>query len=75
MDTLTAKANKALKQKLDTEINQIKNIKQKLFPNGTPQERFDNFSSFYLKYGNNFFTELKKVANPLNLKHLVLIED
>ncbi|MDX2173577.1 MAG: bacillithiol biosynthesis cysteine-adding enzyme BshC [Bacteroidota bacterium] len=75
LDILTAKANKALKQKLDTEINQIKNIKQKLFPNTTPQERFDNFSTFYLKYGNDLFTELKKVTNPLGLKHLTLVED
>lgn len=75
LDIITAKANKALKQKLDTEINQIKNIKQKLFPNTTPQERFDNFATFYLKYGNDFFTELKKIANPLDLKHLILVED
>jgi len=75
LDTLTAKANKALKQKLDTEINQIKTIKRKLFPNGTPQERYDNFANFYLKYGNIFLTEIKKQANPLNLKHLVLTED
>lgn len=75
LDILTAKANKALKQKSDTEINQIKTIKQKLFPHSEPQERFDNFSAFYLKYGNDFFTELKKAANPLELKHLVLVED
>ena len=75
LDMLTGKANKALKQKLDTEITQIKTIKQKLFPNVMPQERYENFSTLYLKYGNDFFAELKNVANPLSLKHLVLIEE
>ena len=48
LDVLTAKANKALKQKLDTEITQIKTIKQKLFPNAMPQERFENFATFIM---------------------------
>lgn len=75
LDVLTAKANKALKQKLDTEITQIKTLKQKLFPNGMPQERFENFATFYLKYGNDFFTQLKEIANPLFLKHTILNEE
>ncbi len=74
LDALTAKANKALKQKLDTEISQIKTSKQKLFPNNLPQERVDNFAAFYLKYGTDFFDELKKITNPLNLKHTILSE-
>jgi bacillithiol biosynthesis cysteine-adding enzyme BshC len=74
LDVLTNKANKSLKQKLETEINQIKNIKQKLFPNAMPQERFDNLATFYLKYGNDFLAELKKVIHPLKLKQLVLVE-
>lgn len=60
LDGLSGKANKALKQKLDTEINQIKTVKQKLFPTGTPQERFDNFSLFYLKHGRGFIDYLKE---------------
>lgn len=75
LDVLTTKANKALKQKLDTEITQIKTLKQKLFPNGMPQERFENFAIFYLKYGNAFFTQLKEIANPLVLKHIILSEE
>ena len=29
----------------ETEINQIRSIKQRLFPNNIPQERYENFSS------------------------------
>ena len=51
---LNQKVNKALKQKSENDINQIWSIKSKLFPNETPQERYDNFSMYYIKYGNDF---------------------
>ncbi len=56
--TIEQKINKAFKQKAETEVNQIWNIKQKLFPNNIPQERFDNISMYYTKYGKEFIAEL-----------------
>ncbi|MBK6522620.1 MAG: bacillithiol biosynthesis BshC [Sphingobacteriaceae bacterium] len=44
MNAIEAKLNKSLKQRSETEINQIKNIRSKLFPDNIPQERYDNFS-------------------------------
>ena len=64
LSNIEQKANKALKQKSETEVNQIKGIKSKLFPNGVPHERFDNFSIFYLKWGQDFLDFLKQ-----NLKY------
>ena len=52
------KINKALKQKSETDINQIWAIKEKLFPKNIPQERYDNFSMYYTKYGKDFIKEL-----------------
>jgi bacillithiol biosynthesis cysteine-adding enzyme BshC len=52
------KINRALKQKSETEINQLWSIKQKLFPNNIPQERYDNVSMYYAKYGKAFITEM-----------------
>ncbi len=52
------KINKALKQKSETDINQIWSIKSKLFPNNIPQERYDNFTMYYAKYGKDFIPSL-----------------
>ncbi len=55
---INQKINKALKQKSETDINQIWAIKAKLFPNNIPQERYDNFSMYYSKYGKAFIENL-----------------
>lgn len=75
LDMLSGKANKALKQRSETEINQIKGVKQKLFPEGVPQERYENFSVFYLKYGKAFITELKGLLDPFMLEQKLLLEE
>lgn len=54
VSTIEQKINRALKQKSETDVNQIWSIKEKLFPKGTPQERYDNFSMLYTKYGKDF---------------------
>lgn len=63
LQNIDQKINRALKQKSETDINQIWSIKGKLFPNNTPQERWDNFSMYYTKYGKKFISEL---TNELN---------
>jgi bacillithiol biosynthesis cysteine-adding enzyme BshC len=75
LELLVQKANKALKQKSETEINKIKQIKQKLFPSNLPQERFDNFSAYYISWGEEFFEFLKNNLNPLNFSHCIITED
>ena len=75
LNIIETKANKALKQKSETEINQIKSIKQKLFPDNVPQERYDNFAPYYLKYGPSFIAEIYKHINTFDFNHHLLIED
>lgn len=58
LQNIEHKINRALKQKSETDINQIWSIKGKLYPNNTPQERWDNFSMYYTKYGKAFISEL-----------------
>mgnify|MGYP001593215938 CR=1 FL=1 len=62
--SIEQKLNKAIKQKSETELNQIKAVKGKLFPDNKPQERSDNFSTFYSKWGKEFLDFLK-----VNLKY------
>jgi bacillithiol synthase len=75
LDLIAGKANKALKQKSETEINQIKSIKQRLFPNNLPQERYENFSSLYLKYGSGFLKEMKELIDPFSINQKIAIEE
>ena len=58
ISTIEQKINRALKQKSETDINQIWAIKEKLFTKNTPQERYDNFSMYYTKFGEEFITNL-----------------
>lgn len=71
------KINKALKQKSETDINQIWAIKEKLFPHNTPQERYDNFSMYYSKFGKAFIAELSNqlIYDLNNFEYTILKEN
>ncbi len=75
LDAIAGKVNRALKQKSETELNQIRGLKQKLFPGGGPLERSENFSSFYLKYGPGFLDALKNSSGPLEFSQVILEEN
>ena len=68
MNTIESKIIKSVKQKQETNLNQIRKIKDKFFPNGTLQERYENFAPYYLKYGKRFIPELKKVFDPFQFE-------
>ena len=74
LEIIAQKANKALKQKSETEINQIKVARLKFFPNKIPQERFDNFSGYYLNWEEDFFKYIKDNIEPLNFNHNLITE-
>lgn len=74
LEQIEGKLMRAEKQKHETAINQIRSLKEKLFPGNGLQERFDNFLPFYIKYGPSFFEELIKVLNPLEQGMIVFQE-
>lgn len=57
---ISGKVNKSLKQRSEQEIKQIQNIKNRLFPAGTPQERFDNFLPYTFDSGINWINGVKE---------------
>ncbi len=59
LDLISAKVNKSLKQKSEQEIKQIQAVKNKMFPNGIPQERFDNFLQYASQAGLAWVDEIK----------------
>lgn len=75
MENIEAKLLKAEKRKYDTVLQQIKNIKNKLFPNGNLQERYENFIPFYLLSNGQFISLLKKHIDPTDHKFTILLND
>ncbi|MBP7184166.1 MAG: bacillithiol biosynthesis cysteine-adding enzyme BshC [Saprospiraceae bacterium] len=68
IDQILFKLQKASKSKHETEIAQLKSIKEKLFPNNTLQERYENFITYYNLWGNAWIDFLVKNSNPFEKK-------
>ena len=75
MERLEAKILRAEKRNFDNATNQIRTIKDKLFPNDSLQERKDNLIAFHFKYGEAFIQTIKEnLESPLEKKFTVLID-
>lgn len=66
LNTLETKLRRTEKQKHEQSISQIHSLKDKFFPLQSPQERIENFTAYYWKYGANFIEFITKHASPLN---------
>ncbi|HQQ94869.1 MAG TPA: bacillithiol biosynthesis cysteine-adding enzyme BshC [Bacteroidia bacterium] len=75
LQQLEGKVMRALKQRSDTEIRQVKGLKQRVSPEGAAQERYENILVYYLRYGRAFLHLLRKELNPLLLKHILLFDE
>ena len=74
LENLESRVMRAEKQKHEVSINQIRNLKEKLFPANGLQERKDNFMAFYLKHGESYLETLKDTFDPLE-KSFIVIEE
>lgn len=74
LEVLESKLMRAEKQRHEIAINQIRSLKDKLFPNNGLQERTDNFIPYYLKHGKDFFAILKEHLNPLEQGFIIIEE-
>lgn len=63
---------KAQKLKYEIQINQIKNLKEKLFPENLLQERHENFIPYYISMGEDYFNFLIKNLNPFDEKFCII---
>ena len=75
LDNLESKMVRASKIKFETQINQIKKLKDKLFPKGVLHERYDNFSTFYLHYGKSWFQKVYETIEPLEKNLHIWIDE
>lgn len=74
LENLEKRIRKAEERNHESEIDQLLNLKNKLFPNGTAQERYDNFLNFYMD-DPTFIRKFFKTFDPLDFKYYILIED
>ncbi|PTX58993.1 bacillithiol biosynthesis cysteine-adding enzyme BshC [Kordia periserrulae] len=63
---------KAQKRMLKDKVSRSRDIQKQLFPKNTLQERKQNFSEFYLEYGENLIPTLVEQLQPLQGEFLVL---
>jgi len=74
IENIQKRLKKAEEQREEVKINQLKGLLDKLFPDGNPQEREDNFLNFFI---NNpaFIDILITMLDPFQLKYNILLED
>ena len=72
VEILEKKMLRAEKRKLQVHTNRVIRLKQLLFPNGTLQERVNNFMEYYLEEGPAFFDLILDHINPIAGDFLVI---
>lgn len=72
LDLISKKVKKTAELKEQEGIAQLLNLKQKLFPNQTLQERTDNFLNFSLK-NPDFIKELLNLFQPLQFEFNIVV--
>jgi uncharacterized protein YllA (UPF0747 family) len=74
LEQLSEKMIRAERRKQKEATARIQHLKSNLFPNRGLQERTENFSSFYLAYGEKFIQTLMEELN-LPTTEFTLIKD
>ncbi len=74
IDNLERKLIKAEKRNFADHLTQIDHIKNELFPNGSLQERNENFALFYVRGGQQLINDLIENFKPLEFKFTILEE-
>jgi bacillithiol synthase len=74
VEQLGGRLIRAEKQKQEIHINQIRQIREKLFPDGKLQERHENFLSVYIKHGPAMFDILLNQLDPLRKELKIILE-
>lgn len=73
VENLEGRLRRTEKQRFETAMNQIRGLRDKLFPEGGLQERKDNFLNIYLQEGEGLFETLIAELDPLQ-EGLVVIQ-
>ncbi len=74
IEYIEKKIKKAIEQKEEKTIQQLFNLKDKLFPEGHLQERYDNVLNFYIN-NPSFIQELIRLLDPLDFRFVIIREE
>lgn len=72
LKNIESKLVRSEKQKQETNINQIKKVKEKFFPEGALQERYENMAPYYLRSGKKLIADLMEQFDPLDYELSIL---
>ena len=72
LENLEKRLLKAQKRKHQDELNRIISLQNEFFPNGSLQERNDNFAEFFVEYGTGMIDLLVDNQKPLSNEFLCL---
>ncbi len=72
LDKLEKRLLKAQKRNLKDTLERLLILQEQLFPNRSLQERYANFSEFYLEHGAGFLNCLEHHLNPLEMRFTFL---
>ncbi|WP_031427820.1 bacillithiol biosynthesis cysteine-adding enzyme BshC [Flavimarina sp. Hel_I_48] len=73
LDHLEKRLLKAQKRKLGDEVKRLTALQLELFPRENLQERINNFSEFYIEYGEKLIPQLMESLDPLNEDFSVIV--
>lgn len=73
LDNLEKRLLKAEKRKHAELLSRMTHLQQELFPNGTLQERFANFSEFWLDHGDALIPKIASVVQPLENRFDIIV--
>lgn len=74
LENIEKRLKKTEESKSEVSISQIRGLVEKLFPNGSPQERTDNFLNFYIN-NSSFIQILLDNFDPFDLRFMVIIDE
>jgi len=74
LENIAKRLKKAEEKSQETGINQLLNLKSKLFPDGDLQERVDNFLNFYLN-DPQFLELLLETFDPLDFRFQIFADN
>lgn len=73
LENLEKRLLKAQKKKLAEKLQRIADLQNELFPKQSLQERYNNFSEFYLENGDLLFEKLFSELKPLEQEFKILV--
>lgn len=75
IEQIESRIRKSEKAKHETSLNQIRTLKEKLFPGGNPQERVESLLPHLWKHGKGLLKDIHAQTNPFDLRYHVLFPD